>query len=108
MSYAAKFKDPRWQKKRLEIFQRDGFKCRQCLWGKTTLHVHHRYYVPARDPWSYPDWSLVTLCEDCHSDVSGKIDQPENDQGPNHLQEWEQYLEAQATFGNLPELLRLS
>lgn len=29
-SYAEKFKDPRWQKKRLKIMERDNWKCCEC------------------------------------------------------------------------------
>jgi len=31
------------------------------------LHVHHLYYVKGRDPWEYPDFALVPLCDDCHA-----------------------------------------
>lgn len=31
MSYAEQLKDPRWQKKRLEILNRDEWKCTWCL-----------------------------------------------------------------------------
>lgn len=68
MTYSDNFKDPRWQKKRLEIMQRDGFKCADCGDGSTMLNVHHRYYIPKRMPWHYPDWALMTLCENCHED----------------------------------------
>ena len=43
-SYYEKLLDPRWQKKRLEILNRDEFKCRSCGDDKSTLHVHHGYY----------------------------------------------------------------
>lgn len=66
MTYSEKLKDPRWQKKRLEIFNRDGWLCQQCRLGVETLHVHHRYYLPKTEPWDYPDKVLVTLCESCH------------------------------------------
>lgn len=66
MTYAEKLKDPRWQKKRLEIMNRDNWTCQQCHLGIETLHVHHRYYLPGKDPWEYPDTLLVTLCESCH------------------------------------------
>jgi len=66
MKYAEKFKDPRWQKKRLKILKRDKFTCQSCYDGDSTLHVHHRYYIKGRDPWDYPDEALVTLCEECH------------------------------------------
>ena len=66
--YSEKFKDPRWQKKRLKVFKRDDFVCQKCLDDKATLNAHHRYYKPNTDPWDYPLDSLVTLCEDCHSE----------------------------------------
>jgi hypothetical protein len=64
--YSKKLRDPRWQKKRLEILGRDKFTCRMCADTTITLHVHHTYYASGRDPWDYPDRSLVTLCETCH------------------------------------------
>lgn len=65
-TYAEKLKHQLWQRKRLEILNRDGFKCRCCGNGEKTLHVHHLKYTRGRDPWDYPDASLVTLCEVCH------------------------------------------
>jgi hypothetical protein len=64
--YLAKFKDPRWQKMRLEIMNRDEFACQRCFDSESTLNVHHRYYLADKDPWEYPLEALVTLCEDCH------------------------------------------
>lgn len=64
--YLAKFRDPRWQQRRLEIMQRDRWCCRYCYGANNTLNVHHRYYVWGNDPWDYPDEALVTLCEPCH------------------------------------------
>lgn len=66
--YMRKLRDPRWQKKRLEIMQRDDFTCRMCFETEKTLHVHHTFYTPGREPWEYPDCGLVTLCENCHQD----------------------------------------
>jgi len=63
--YQAKLKDPRWQKKRLEIYQRDGFECQACRSKTRTLHLHHWKYFPG-DPWDCPPEYLGTLCEDCH------------------------------------------
>lgn len=65
-SYSEKLKDPRWQKRRLEIFNRDNFTCRRCGDTKSTLHVHHKYYENGMEPWDYPEESLITFCEDCH------------------------------------------
>lgn len=60
------YKDPRWQKRRLEIMDRDEWKCRSCGCEDDTLNVHHAYYERDKKPWEYPDLSLVTLCEACH------------------------------------------
>lgn len=64
--YYEKLKDPRWQKKRLEIFERDGWECKYCHRKTETLHVHHIFYLPKTEPWDVPNGLLVTLCEDCH------------------------------------------
>lgn len=65
-SYVDLLKDPRWQRKRLEILQRDDFTCLGCADTTTTLHVHHRRYVRGRKPWEYDNEDLQTLCETCH------------------------------------------
>lgn len=65
-AYLAKLRDPRWQKMRLEIMQRDGFSCQFCSDEKSTLHIHHLQYVRGKEPWEYSPEYLVTLCEFCH------------------------------------------
>jgi hypothetical protein len=65
MNYSEKLKDPRWQKKRLEILQRDNWMCFVCQNDKSTLHVHHQKYNGC-DPWTVDGEFLTTLCEDCH------------------------------------------
>ena len=69
MTYSEKLKDPRWQKRRLEIMNRDKFRCCLCYDGIKTLHVHHKYYTHDTEPWDYPDDVFQTLCEDCHTAV---------------------------------------
>lgn len=65
--YMAKLRDPRWQQKRLRIFERDEWKCRICGTPDRTLHVHHVAYDPdGREPWDDPDALLVTACDVCH------------------------------------------
>lgn len=66
MTYAEKLRNPRWQKKRLKIMERDKFKCVECGSGTTTLNVHHIRYIRGKYPWQYPNKLLVTLCEKCH------------------------------------------
>jgi hypothetical protein len=65
-SYSDALRDPRWQKKRLEIMNRDGFACTKCGHTEKTLNVHHRWYVRGRKPWEYESKQLTTLCEPCH------------------------------------------
>src|SRR4051794_36351337 len=80
--YADLLRDPRWQRKRLEILKRDDFRCQACHDDSSTLNVHHCYYEYDNDPWDYEDKSLVTLCESCHStetkDISGAKKQLHN------------------------------
>jgi hypothetical protein len=64
MTYSEKLRDPRWQRKRLSIMQRDGWQCRNCDAVEKTLTVHHFLY--SGDPWETEDNLLITLCEDCH------------------------------------------
>lgn len=68
-SYSDKLKDPRWQRKRLEIFKRDDFQCQMCFDREETQTVHHKWYTNGLDPWEYPDECYITLCEDCHESV---------------------------------------
>lgn len=65
-NYAQKLRDPRWQKKRLEILSRDNFTCQQCGENSTTQHVHHVSYIADAEPWDYDNENFVTLCEGCH------------------------------------------
>lgn len=67
MTYEEKLLHPRWQKKRLEIFNRDKFSCVCCKDKGTTLHVHHTLYIDGYEPWDYPNHTLFTYCERCHN-----------------------------------------
>ena len=68
-TYAEKLRDPRWQKKRLEIMQRDQFTCQHCQDKTGTLNVHHAVYVKGCEPWEYPTYMLITVCEPCHEKI---------------------------------------
>lgn len=57
MTYSEKLRDPRWQKKRLYILDRDNFSCQYCGETEKTIHVHHM---------GVDDSALISLCEDCH------------------------------------------
>jgi len=67
-TYQEKLKDPRWQKKRLEIMERDGWQCQHCKDKLSTLTVHHIYYLGYIDPWEYDDHMMTTLCDKCHNE----------------------------------------
>ena len=65
-TYSELLKDPLWQNKRKRIIFRDGNKCTVCNATKN-LKVHHTfYYTDYREPWRYPDESLLTVCKSCH------------------------------------------
>jgi len=66
-TYSELLRDPRWQKKRLEVLESTGWACEFCGAEGSTLHVHHKHYVQGRNPWEYDDTQLAVLCEDCHS-----------------------------------------
>lgn len=64
--YFEKLKDPRWQKLRLQVLERDEWACTICGSSSDTLHVHHGHYKSKFDPWEYDPQTLHTVCESCH------------------------------------------
>jgi hypothetical protein len=73
MTYAEQLKDPRWQKKRLEVMEREGFKCQTCEAEHKTLHAHHLCYHKGMKPWEYALEDLSCLCEECHCKVEARL-----------------------------------
>lgn len=71
MTYQEKLLDPRWQKKRLKILNRDDWACQACGDKEETLHVHHITY--SKNPWESKNINLITLCKSCH-DIWHKVD----------------------------------
>lgn len=65
IAYSEKLKHPKWQRRRLEILQRDNFTCQLCADTETTLNIHHKEYHKG-EIWEYKDDELVTYCEVCH------------------------------------------
>ena len=67
MDYKEQLKHPKWQKKRLEIMQRDSFKCRICGSDDKQLNVHHIIYCKEYEfAWDYDNNFLITICTECH------------------------------------------
>jgi hypothetical protein len=69
-AYSDLLKDPRWQKKRLEVLEAAGWSCERCGDKTRTLHVHHKKYRRGADPWEYDREELQSLCEPCHVEVT--------------------------------------
>lgn len=69
MTYVEKLKDPRWQRLRETVFYRDNRTCRDC--GSTEmLQCHHLTYKKDREPWDYPIDNFLTLCKECHEEIT--------------------------------------
>lgn len=67
MTYSEKLQDPRWQKKRLDILNRDNWSCIYCGDNGSTLHVHHKVY--SGEPWEAANDNLETCCKYCHATI---------------------------------------
>lgn len=76
-TYTEKLLDKRWQKRRLEIFERDEWICQCCFdndpSNNTTLHAHHRYYLRKKEPWEYDNDALMTVCDPCHKEITAYV-----------------------------------
>lgn len=72
--YSDLLRNPLWQRKRLEILQRDNFTCQHCKDTETELHVHHEEYHGK--PWDAPNETLSALCKYCHKveEVMKRVD----------------------------------
>lgn len=60
--------DRRWQKRRLQILERDEWCCVRCADADPTsrLDVHHKVYRWGCPPWEYSDDELDSRCAHCH------------------------------------------
>jgi 5-methylcytosine-specific restriction endonuclease McrA len=76
MTYSEKLKDPRWQKKRLKIMEYANWRCQICGNKDNTLHCHHSYYTRGKQPWQYPDGSIICICQECHEKIHKKPEPP--------------------------------
>src|SRR2546426_945440 len=72
MMYIEKLRDPRWQRKRLEVLQANGWRCEDCGAGDKTLEVHHCFYIRQLEPWDYGLDLLMCLCRECHEFRQGR------------------------------------
>jgi len=71
-TYGALLFRTEWKEKRKLILERDSSACVICG-SAERLVVHHRQYTfikptqKFKDPWDYPNSSLITLCTNCHN-----------------------------------------
>ena len=78
MNYKEQLKHPLWQRKRLEIFNRDNFTCQKCNATDKELQVHHLSY--SKLAWEVSNEQLITLCFECHKGVEhDKTIRPQED-----------------------------
>ncbi len=84
-TYSEKLQDPRWQRQRLEIMQRDNFTCQTCGDTKTTLQIHHIRYAKGKEPSEYDNDMLITLCGHCHDILETFLDYAGSKNVPSSL-----------------------
>lgn len=63
-TYSELLRDPRWQRCRAQVLNRDNYTCTLCLDDRTTLAVHHEEYQGF--PWDISPDKLKTVCVHCH------------------------------------------
>ena len=66
MTYSEKLRHPNWQKKRLQILERDGWKCLACGSSNKNLQAVHIVFNKGCLPWEYADHCYQSLCDDCY------------------------------------------
>ena len=66
------YKTAGWEKKRLEILERDNYECQRCKakgrFGRGNV-VHHIKHLEARPDLALEDDNLMTVCERCHNEL---------------------------------------
>lgn len=74
------YKDKKWQRKRLYILRRDGYKCQESKrygqYSEATT-VHHIYPLEDYPEISFEDWNLISMSgerhDTMHNRVTGKL-----------------------------------
>ncbi len=73
-TYANQLRDERWRNRSWEHRKTHNF-CNSCRRSDVRLGVHHVNYHRGVTLWEAADTDLVTLCESCHTLISGVIEQ---------------------------------
>lgn len=72
MTWEEQYKHPNWQRVRLYVMRRDGFRCIRCRNNQRQLHIHHTQYDRDGFIWTVPTSTLETLCDLCHDREHGR------------------------------------
>jgi len=65
-NFSKQYKDPRWQRLRLQVMQSADFTCQHCGAKHKPLHIHHTRYQGK--VWEVNPIFLRCFCEDCHEE----------------------------------------
>lgn len=72
--YEAFLQSDLWKRLRIEVFERDNWKCKLCH-ESGGLHAHHITYKHPNyddvDVWDYTP-NIITVCADCHKSLHRK------------------------------------
>ena len=69
LSYKEQLQHPNWQRKRLQVFERDNFSCKICGNTENQLSVHHLCYFPKMHIWDYDNELMITVCPEHHKQL---------------------------------------
>lgn len=63
-----------WYFKSTRLKEQASYKCQKCGISEDRnryvyIHVHHKYYIEAREPWDYDDDAFQVLCGKCHHSI---------------------------------------
>lgn len=71
--------DPKWKAVRFACFKRDNYTCCKCLVPKKPIECHHIKKKSVYPQLKYLLSNLITLCKDCHKDVTGNEERYEDE-----------------------------
>ena len=63
---------PAYKKFRKDVLKRDKFTCKMCKTKKKKVYVHHIRKWASASSLRYEVSNGITLCYDCHKEVTGK------------------------------------
>lgn len=89
-----------WKHKRNMILRRDSYTCQLCKrYGKTTVakHVHHIFPWEFYPQYTYENWNLISLCQQCHNRMHDRDTHEITEEGKKLQRKAEQWRMNQST-----------